>query len=72
MSEITIDAEILKDGETLVTVYSGYEEANHGVNTALVECNMFQSVWVECQTYAGSIPGSKRSSFSGVLLTEYA
>ena len=68
---INIDAVLTKDGEHIVTVFSGSEDSIHGVNSAIIECNMFESVWVECLSNGGSVDKTTRSSFSGLLLVEY-
>ena len=70
--DVNINAVIYKDGIELVKIASSIAGAIHGVNSIVTECNMFQPVWVECVDIEGSIPGDRKSSFTGVLLVEYS
>ena len=67
-----ISTVLSKDGTHMVSAYSGIEDGNHGVNTILTECLMLQSVWVECYGFEGPIQASIYTSFSGVLIADYA
>ena len=62
---------IVRDGTVLLQLYSDFEEDQQASTTVLTECLAFDSVWVECAEDNSELRSGRRSSFSGVLITEY-
>ena len=69
-NDINITGALYVDGTMKVEMHSTNYGGNHGVTSLVTECYMFQAVWVECYGDGGTIPGSRRTSFSGLILAE--
>ena len=68
---INIGASIYFDGSRMIDMYSSSIGGNHGVTSLVLECNMFQGVWVECVDNGSTIQNDRFSSFSDLLLVKY-
>ncbi|XP_053391790.1 rho-associated protein kinase 1-like [Mercenaria mercenaria] len=71
----SIQTEIVKDGVALVVIYAAGATGSHGYdqgfNSAVIQCNQGERVWVRVHAHYGTdLYGGRYTTFSGYLLWE--
>ena len=64
--------DIIRNGNVLLSMHAVYYDHDQSSITAITECLVFDSVYIQCGEDNSQVKGGRRSSFSGVLITPYA
>ena len=69
---ISMFANIVKEGSVLLSSFSEHHTDVQSSVVVVTECQNSERVWVECNGNDRQLIGGQRSSFSGILITQYS